>query len=234
MYYANKYSNTFQSLTRGLLDLRQRRRLYSWVIHPPSIFTYGLFLRRGRSGSCLRTWFSLYHTLGASSPRDFASVYYINKYSNTFQSREIIVLNLGLRLGIIHARVYVYIHRPSLPTVHSYGGGGRGRVYGLGSLFIFLWISHYLPLDLSSPRDFASVYYINKYSNTFQSLAWSFRLGIKTWDYTRAGLYIHPPSIFTYGLFLRRGRPGSCLRTCSSLYTIWVSHLREISRQCIT
>ncbi len=48
------------------------------------------------------------------------------------------------------------------------------------------------------------------------------RSSLQTWDQTRAGLYILPPSIFTYGPFLRRGCPGSGF-TCSCVLPLFIS-----------
>ncbi len=144
----NKYSNTYSISRAWSFRLEEEEEEEEEVIHPPSIFTYGPFLRRGRPGSGLRTWFSLYHSLDSSSPRDFTSVYYTNKYSNISSISRDHRFRLEAEEEEDVIQFGLYIHRPSLPTVHSYGGGSRGRFYSLGSLII-------TPLDSSSPRDFA-------------------------------------------------------------------------------
>ena len=101
----------------------------------------------------------------------------------------------------------LYIRRPSLPTVHFDGGGARVLVLRHCSPL-------YLPLDYELRE---ILYHTNKYSNILQSLTILFLdLGI-----IRLGI-IHPPSIFTYGPFLRRGLPGSwfyVLLRSSTLYS---------------
>jgi hypothetical protein len=64
-------------------------------------------------------------------------MYHTNKYSSSLQSLTILFIDL---IGIIPARVYIYIHRPSLPTVHFYGGVAGSWFYVIVHLFISPWI----------------------------------------------------------------------------------------------
>ncbi len=103
------------------------------------------------------------------------------------------ILDWGIYLiGIIPARVYIYFRRPSLPTVHFYGGGARVRVFRV-PLFLPLFIT---PLD-SHLREI--LYDTNKYSNSLQSREILFLdLGLypRGFIYTSA-VHLYLRSIFT-------------------------------------
>ncbi len=93
--------------------------------------------------------------------------------------------------GTIPARVYIYIRRPSLPTVHFYGPPGSGFTALLHSLLS--------PLDYELRE---ILYDTNKYSNSIQSLTILFLdLGLypRGFIYTSA-VHLYLRSIFTAGV----------------------------------
>jgi hypothetical protein len=138
LYDTNKYSNSLQSLTILFLDLGINPRGFIYTsavyLYLRSIFTAGV---PGFVFFAFPCSLPLFITPLDSHLREI--LYDTNKYSNSLQSREILLLDLGLD----PARVYIYFRRLSLPTVHFYGppGSSFSRSIVL-SLFITPLISH--------------------------------------------------------------------------------------------
>ncbi len=147
-------------------------------------------------------------------------MYYTYKYSNSLQSLTILFIDFigdQTSLGIRPARVYIYIRRPSLPTVHFYGGGARVRILRscVLPLFIPLWIMNserFCMIQIS----ILIVYNLERYSS---------QIG----DYTRAGLYTSAVHLYLRSIFTA-GVPGFgfgfyCLVTLF-IIPLWI-HISE-------
>ena len=92
-------------------------------------------------------------------------------------------------------------NRPSLPTVYSYGDGAAVAFYPLGVCY-----SERLG---DGCREIDALVLVSSF---YKSLGIFFR------NILSEGINITSPSIFTYGLFLRRWRPGCILYRLGLLF----------------
>jgi len=115
------------------------------IIHPPSIFTYGPFWRPPRVRLFRVPLF--FHSLLSPWVHISERFYYRYWYSNILQSREILLLDLGLypRGFIYTSAVHLYLR--SILTA----GAPRVRLFRVP-----LFLTLYYPLGLWTPRDFVS------------------------------------------------------------------------------